>query len=136
MASSATPWRRSPSSAPATRCSTTKPLKRAATSTKCPSGVAKPPSYTVGMGRPKPGSRPGPRDAPPGIRSSCGRSGEIHAHQELAVALGARHAVHEQFHGLDRAHIAEHLAQDIDVPEFLIVEQQLLLTSHGTVDVD
>src|SRR5262245_60973453 len=56
-ASSATPWRRKASSAPASRASTTTALKRAATTAKRPGGVAKSPSMTVAMwfGSPHPG---------------------------------------------------------------------------------
>src|SRR5262245_18772057 len=49
-ASSATPWRLKASSAPASRASTTTALKRAATITKRPAGVAKSPSMMLAIG--------------------------------------------------------------------------------------
>ncbi len=62
--------------------------------------------------------------------------GKVHAHQELGVALGAIHAIGQQFHRLDRVHVAEHLVKDINPLQFVLGPQQFFLAGAGGAHVD
>src|SRR6185312_15995645 len=61
---------------------------------------------------------------------------EVHADQELGVALRLLRPVHEQFHRFHRMHVGQHLAKHADALVFVRVQQQFFLPRAGTVHVD
>src|SRR5262245_52247293 len=63
-------------------------------------------------------------------------SRHVHAHEELGVRLRLAGAVGEHFHRLDRMHVAEDAAEDADALHGVGMDEELLFTSAGAVDVD
>jgi hypothetical protein len=49
-------------------------------------------------------------------------SGQVHAHQELGVALGAGHAVGQQFHGQARSELEEAYVIKVDVVDGVFLQ--------------
>src|SRR5204863_466504 len=60
----------------------------------------------------------------------------VHGGEELLVALGLLELVEEELHRLDRIQLRERLAQQPDLLELVLLEQELFLPGAGLLDVD
>src|SRR5262249_42174654 len=60
----------------------------------------------------------------------------MHRGEELLVAARLLELVEQQLHGLDGVQLGQRLAQEPDLLQLVLLEQQLLLAGAGLLDVD
>src|SRR5207247_7505702 len=60
----------------------------------------------------------------------------VHRSQELLVGLGELELVQQELHSLDRVELGQRLAEEPDLLELVLLEEQLFLPGPGLLDVD
>jgi len=60
----------------------------------------------------------------------------IHGVQEIPIAFGRLHLLQKKFHALHGVHRLEHLSQEPDAIDVVLVEKQFLFSSTGALNID